>query len=41
MEKDLKELLLKDLCGRLPHRVKILVDDKVETVQGIVNSLEE
>ena len=23
MEKDLKDLLLKDLCGRLPYRVKV------------------
>lgn len=30
-----KELLLKDLCARLPYGVKISVDDKVETVQGI------
>ena len=34
-QKDLKDLLLKDLCARLPYGVKISVDDKVETVQGI------
>lgn len=35
MTKEDKDLLLKDLCGRLPYGVKISVDDKVETVQGI------
>lgn len=35
MTQEDKELLLKDLCGRLPHGVKILVNDRVETVQGI------
>jgi hypothetical protein len=35
MTTEQKDLLLKDLCGRLPHGVKILVNDKVETVQGI------
>ena len=34
-QKDLKDLLLKDLCARLPYGVKISVNDKVETVQGI------
>ena len=35
MTQEQKELLLKDLCARLPYGVKISVDDKVETVQGI------
>ena len=30
-----KELLLKDLCARLPYGVKIQVNDKIETVEGI------
>ena len=30
-----KELLLKDLCARLSYGVKISVNDKVETLQGI------
>ena len=29
------ELLLKDLCARLPYGVKIRVNDKIETVEGI------
>lgn len=28
MEKDLKDILLKDLCARLPYGVKVLVDNK-------------
>ena len=35
MTQEEKDLLLKDLCARLPYGVKISVDDKVETVQGI------
>ena len=35
MTQEQKDLLLKDLCARLPYGVKISVDDKVETVQGI------
>ena len=35
MKQEQKDLLLKDLCARLPYGVKISVDDKVETVQGI------
>ena len=35
MTQEQKELLLKDLCSRLPYGVKISVNDKVETVQGI------
>ena len=35
MTQEDKELLIKDLCARLPYGVKISVDDKVETVQGI------
>ena len=35
MTREEKELLLKDLCGRLSHGVKISVNDKVETLQGI------
>ena len=30
-----KELLLKDLCVRLPFKVKISVNDKIESLQGI------
>ena len=30
-----KELLLKDLCARLPYGVKMLVNDNVEVLQGI------
>ena len=35
MKQEHKELLLKDLCSRLPYGVKISVNDKVETLQGI------
>ena len=35
MTQEEKDLLLKDLCARLPYGVKISVDDKVEIVQGI------
>ena len=35
MTQEQKDLLIKDLCARLPYGVKISVDDKVETVQGI------
>ena len=35
MEQKDKDLLLKDLCARLSHGVKISVNDKVETLQGI------
>lgn len=35
MTTEQKALLFKDLCGRLPHGVKISVNDKVETLQGI------
>ena len=30
-----KELLLQDLCARLPFKVKISVNDKIEPLQGI------
>ena len=30
-----KDLLLKDLCARLPYGVKIQVNDKVEMLEGI------
>ena len=30
-----KELLMKDLCSRLPYGVKISVNDKIESLQGI------
>ena len=30
-----KELLLKDLCARLTYGVKIQINDKIETVEGI------
>ena len=35
MTQEDKELLLKDLCARLPYRVKIRVNDKIETAEGI------
>ncbi len=35
MTQEQKDILLKDLCGRLSHGVKISVNDKVETLQGI------
>ena len=35
MKQEHKELLLKDLSSRLPYGVKISVNDKVETLQGI------
>ena len=35
MTQEDKELLLKDLCARLPYGVKIQVNDKTETVEGI------
>ena len=30
-----KQLLLQDLCARLPYGVKISVNDKIESLQGI------
>ena len=35
MTQEQKNLLLKDLCARLPYGVKISVNDKVESLQGI------
>lgn len=35
MEKDLKYILLKDLCGRLPYGVQGYVNDRVVTLQGV------
>lgn len=35
MTQEQKELLLKDLCARLPYGVKISVNDNVESLQGI------
>lgn len=35
MTQEEKDLLLKDLCGRLPYGVKIQVNDRVETLEGI------
>lgn len=35
MKQEDKELLLKDLCGRLPYGVKISVKARVETLEGI------
>lgn len=35
MTKEDKNLLLKDLCARLPYWVKISVNNKVESLQGI------
>ena len=35
MTQEDKELLLKDLCARLPYRVKISVNNNIESLQGI------
>ena len=35
MTQEQKDLLLKDLCGRILYGVKISVDDNVEILQGI------
>ena len=35
MTQEHKELLLKDLCARLPYRVKISVNNNIESLQGI------
>ena len=35
MKPEHKELLLKDLCARLPYRVKISVNNNIESLQGI------
>ena len=35
MTQENKELLLKDLCARLPYGVKMSVNDRVEVLQGI------
>ena len=35
MTQEDKELLFKDLCARLPYGVKISVNNKVESLQGI------
>lgn len=35
MTQEEKDLLHKDLCARLPYGVKISVNDKVESLQGI------
>ena len=35
MKQEDKDLLLKDLCARLPYGVKIAINDKVESLQGI------
>lgn len=35
MTQENKELLLKDLCTRLQYGVKISVNDKIESLQGI------
>ena len=35
MTQEHKELLLKDLCSRLPYGVKISVNDNIESLQGI------
>jgi len=34
MTKEEKELLLKDLCGRLPYQVKVKLHDEICTVLG-------
>ena len=35
MTQEEKDLLLQDLCGRLPYGVKISVNDNIESLQGI------
>lgn len=35
MTQDQKDLLIRDLCARLPYGVKISVNGKAETLQGI------
>ena len=35
MTQEHKELLLKDLCSRLPYGVKISVNNNIESLQGI------
>lgn len=35
MTQEHKELLLKDLCERLPYEVKISVNNNIESLQGI------
>ena len=35
MTQEDKELLIKDLCARLPYGVKMSVNDRVEVLQGI------
>ena len=35
MTQEQKDLLLQDLCARLPYGVKIAINDKVESLQGI------
>jgi hypothetical protein len=35
MKQEYKELLLKDLCARLPYGVKISVNDRIETLEGV------
>lgn len=35
MTENEKDLLLKDLCARLPYKVKIAVNDKIEILEGI------
>lgn len=35
MKAEDKQLLIEDLCTRLPYGVKISVDDNVETLEGI------
>ena len=37
MTKEDKELLLKDLCGRLPYQVKVKLHDEICTVLGYVD----
>ena len=35
MTQEQKTLLMRDLCARLPYGVKISVDDRIETLEGI------
>lgn len=39
MTREEKDLLLKDLCARLPYRIKCLVSTRVSTYTGIIESI--
>ena len=41
MEKQNKELLLKDICGRLPYDIKVLYNNKVYSIDYVSGIYEE